>query len=584
MKEYSKQDFISEKLLSLEEMMEKAQAASKGWSFGEALFCKEKNVKSEYEFKQNCKKNHKLSRHAAIGFHSYQETVASMKWIYEELKTRDCVLDRFGILLDAAMGVPSNMRDKVNVGTGLMLNSEEEWVGLGQAAPVMIHFGDNMIGSMNSIENLRLALLSGATSLGNFSQYFSYDYPFAYDLNKRTEDTCTAVCIMGLHKDRGLIMHSNLDDGFSAAFNDLAMVLGWAKMEQYLTEELMNARLGHCFGNLFSSSVLRIVFSLALDEIKGGNTCGTMIYGNTTDYTNDFVRNHSVMNGYLIGDMIGQIHHPTGHAMSSVPVSEAVRIPKREEILEAHIMSNEIEKYAKDLEPYMNWEKINEDKDFLVERGRMVFDNLYNGFSHMGIDMKNPAEIMMTAKKMGPALLERHFGIGELSEEYAHGRKPAWPTDMVKNLEDIQSRVFSKMDADSLELTGVKVVLAATDVHEFGKLIVGNVLKKAGVTVFDIGSDVNPNEVVEMALETGSSAILISTYNGIAKTFAKELLKEIKKYSLSVEVFMGGLLNENEEGGNIPVDVSQELKALGIHCVEDAERIPAEIKKTVLHN
>ena len=28
---------------------------------------------------------------------------------------------------------------------------------------------------------------------------------------------------------------------------------------------------------------------------------------------------------------------------------------------------------------------------------------------------------------------------------------------------------------------------------------------------------------------------------------------------------MGGLLNENDEGGNIPVDVTEELEAMGIH-------------------
>ena len=69
------------------------------------------------------------------------------------------------------------------------------------------------------------------------------------------------------------------------------------------------------------------------------------------------------------------------------------------------------------------------------------------------------------------------------------------------------------------------------------------------------------------------------TYNGIARTFAKTLLREMDRLGIEAEIFMGGLLNENDEGGNIPVDVTEELEAMGIHCVKEAECLPAEIKK-----
>ena len=55
--------------------------------------------------------------------------------------------------------------------------------------------------------------------------------------------------------------------------------------------------------------------------------------------------------------------------------------------------------------------------------------------------------------------------------------------------------------------------------------------------------------------------------------------KEIERLGVDAEIFMGGLLNENEEGGNIPVDVTEDLTAMGIHCVKDAEQIPDEIKR-----
>lgn len=578
MKIFSKQDLITCEFPSARFMIEKARKISKDWKYGKTAFCRERKVASEREFKEICKANNRISRHAAIGYNSVEETCNAMKWLHKELNNRGCTLDRVGVILDFIMGIPEEYKSKAMVGSGLVLDSEEDWIALGQAAPFMIHFGDNMIGSLNSIENLRLAFLAGATSIGNISQYFSYEYPFDYDLYKRILDTCVAICIMGLKKDHGMIIHSNLDDGFAGAFNDLVTVLGWAKVEKYLAEDLMQAKLGHCFGNLFSSPILRMTFSMALDEINNGDSCGTMIYGNTTDYTLDFVRNNSVLNGYIIGDMIGQIHKPTGHAISAVPVTEAVRIPTKEEILDALIMSNEIEKYARELEPYINWEKIESDKKILLDGAERVFENIINGLDEMGIDIKNPAEIMMACKLMGPEYLEKRFGIGELSDEYSNGRKPVWPTDMVRKLKGIQERCIKKIDLESADLEGLKVVLCATDIHDFGKIIVGNVMRKANAKVYDIGRDVSPGEVAEMTLETDSKVILVSTYNGIAKTFASALLKEMEKLDLKAEIFMGGLLNENEEGGNIPKDVTNDLRELGIHCIENAEELPAEIR------
>lgn len=579
MKAYSKQDFITTEFPSVQKMIELAKEISKDWEYGQTAFCRERGVDSERAFKEQCKTENRISRHAAIGYNSVEETCSAMKWLYEELEKKDCTLDRVGVLLDVSMGISDEYKDHAMVGSGLVLHSEEEWVALGQAAPFMIHFGDNMIGSLRSLENLKLAFKAGTTSVGNFSQYFSYSYPFQYDMNKRTLDACLAICIMGLNKERGMVMHSNLDDGFAAAFNDLVMVLAWARVEKYLAEDLMKAKLGHCFGNLFSSPILRMTFSLALDEINGGDSCGTMIYGNTTDYTRDFVRNNAVVNGYIIGDMIGQIHRPTGHAMSSVPVSEAARIPTKEEILDAQVMSNEIERYARAFEPYVNWAKVEEDKQLLLQGADEVYANIMKGLADMGIDMKNPAEIMITCKELGPEYLERSFGLGEPSEEYANGRKPIWPTDMVRSLEKIQNQCFRNFNPDKSDLAGLKVILCATDIHEFGKVVVGNVLRRANARIFDIGRDASPGEAAEMALETDSHVILVSSYNGIARTFAKALLRQMEDLGVEAEIFMGGLLNENDEGGNIPVDVTEELEAMGVHCVKEAESLPAEIKR-----
>jgi methylmalonyl-CoA mutase cobalamin-binding subunit len=119
----------------------------------------------------------------------------------------------------------------------------------------------------------------------------------------------------------------------------------------------------------------------------------------------------------------------------------------------------------------------------------------------------------------------------------------------------------------------MNVVIASTDVHEFGKEISKNVLIKAGANVFDLGTNVAVEEIGEMVIETESKAVLISTYNGIAYSFAEEMVKRLKKLEIDVPIVMGGRLNEIIEGDDLPVDVSDKLEAMGINADNDIDKM-----------
>ncbi len=571
MKQISRQQLIEKELPSMEEFKNKADKISEGWVLGRSPFMDKMHVDSEREYKERCKKEGRIMRHAHIGYNSAEETKEAIQYIYKKLEEKGCRLDRFGICLDCQMGVPPKMRDKVPRGAGLVFENPQEWIDVAQAAPVMVHFGDNMIGTLNAVENLRCAFAAGGTTIGNASHYYTYEYPFSYDLDKRTIDTVTCFCIMAKYKERGMLVHSNLDDGFPALFHDLSVVLGWAKLERYIVQELCGAKLGHCFGNLFSDPMLRIAFAQALDAINEGDSCGSMVYGNTTDFSMDFTENYTVINSYLLGDMISQIHTPTGHGLNAVPVSEAARIPSPDEIVEAQILSNRLESYARMLEPYIDWKKIEADKKKLLDGAEIFYKNTLDGLDAMGIDIRNAAEMMMSLKKLGPAYLEAHFGPGKTDSDGK--RIPVWPTDMVKNIDGIRRKCLENLHGDSSSLKGIKVVVCSTDVHEFGKELVGGILRTAGATVFDIGTDASPEEITETVIETDSDYVAVSTYNGIALTFAKRVLSEMKKADISVPVFMGGVLNETIDGGKLPVDVTDKLEEIGILCSGAAEKI-----------
>lgn len=99
-------------------------------------------------------------------------------------------------------------------------------------------------------------------------------------------------------------------------------------------------------------------------------------------------------------------------------------------------------------------------------------------------------------------------------------------------------------------------------------------LKKAGANVFDLGTTVSVAEIADTLIETGSDVVLISTYNGIAYSFGKNLLESLKEANLKdVHVIMGGRLNEPIDGSDLPIDVSHMLKEMGINTDNNVETV-----------
>ena len=124
------------------------------------------------------------------------------------------------------------------------------------------------------------------------------------------------------------------------------------------------------------------------------------------------------------------------------------------------------------------------------------------------------------------------------------------------------------------KLSGIKVLLASTDVHEHGLLLIDRLLSAAGALVDNIGAERNPDEVVSEAAKRGSEMVFISTHNGMALEYARNLLDEMEEEDYKVPVCMGGVLNQNTEEGTTPAEVSGELEEMGIAVVTDLWLLP----------
>lgn len=551
-----------------------ASRLAKGITVGETLFFREHGVKSEAEYKRRAIAEGLISKHSHVGWNSWEETAKNIEFIYSELKRRGSYITRFGFILDWVMGVPAVYRDKLPKGTGLILNTPEEWAALGQIVPVQPHMSDHMIGSPNALENTVFALNAGVTSIGNVSHYFTYEYPGVELEYERTMNSLTAFMLMG--KVEGTIVHSNMDDGFGNQFRDLASITGWAMMERYLVEDMLGAQMAFAYGNLFSDPMGRIIIHSVMEKLNKHHTPGTMIFGNTVDYGLDYQRNYGALASFSLADAIFQRHTPTGHAVASVPVTEAVRIPTAQEIVDGHLTVDMMIEKSKFMAPFINWERVNAERDLYIFCGKIFFERMMNALDDLGVDINHPGEIFAALKAIGPRQLEDNFGAGEKTT--SGERLPVRPTDMIKNLNSKKDQALARFGEIEAELSGEKVLVGSTDIHDYGKEIVKAILTKAGATVFDLGNYVTPEEVVDTLIETEAKAVALSTYNGIALSYAKELTEKMRESGTEATLILGGQLNENMEGGSLAVDVTEELRALGVNCDNDMDKIISVVK------
>ena len=160
---------------------------------------------------------------------------------------------------------------------------------------------------------------------------------------------------------------------------------------------------------------------------------------------------------------------------------------------------------------------------------------------------------------------------------------PLRATSIVRTITKMEDDALAKLNPSvDKPLAGVNIVLGSTDVHEFGKEVIGGYLRGAGANVFDLGTSVPISEISDTLIETGSNIICMSTYNGMAYSFARDLKKALDDAGFTdVHMLFGGRLNEAMDGSDVPVDVTDKLRAMGINADNDIDTIIDTIRSYI---
>lgn len=197
-----------------------------------------------------------------------------------------------------------------------------------------------------------------------------------------------------------------------------------------------------------------------------------------------------------------------------------------------------------------------------------MFARSLEGLKAAGVNVRDPVQLLYVLKRLGPEIFEEMFGAGESDEAYPRGRIPLVPTDvfeMSRACIESNRPTFQQPKVQRI-LTGHRILIASTDVHEHAILVISQLLSEAGLEMINLEVEKNPDEVVLAACDNEVDAILISTHNGMALEYAQRLKEEFRNHKAVIPVLMGGVLNQKNEDRALPIDVTENIKELGFYA------------------
>ncbi|HEU5252446.1 MAG TPA: cobalamin-dependent protein [Solirubrobacterales bacterium] len=558
------------------EAVREGRAMAVGLERSRSLFCEEKGVASEREWRERARAEGFTCTCMNIGLATWADTREALTLIYEDALSRGVrPPDRFNLIAERRMGLPKDKRAEAAQETGPVMMTEQDWWELAHTVPIQPEAADNTIGGPGSVENAIDALRVGITNIGVLSQY-SWRWPYFDDDVAQTIAVLTAAGLLAAFKDEGVIFDSYLEDGYPGVFHDYANYVGWAMLERYISEELIGAAYSSSWGGLTQDPVVKSAVTLALDAVNPDKVPLSYVQGDTIGNTTDFDANMAVLSTDVLFMKMVDRRYRLGGAPIAVPVTETERIPSWDEVATVQTISRRLEDYAPMVDPVVDWGKIEAMRDELVRGGRAFFQAAITGLSSAGIDVRDPAQLLLVVKRLGSSRCEELFGAGQPDPDYPRGRRPVLETDLVRSTMRERERLLAALHDRREEeaIRGMKVLVTSTDVHEFAEFLLTSTLSAVGTEVIDFGINRDPEDIVKAVIETDADAVVISTHNGVARSFGQHLMKELGSAGAKdVAVFMGGVLNEDVDGSEIPIDVSADLNASGIGTPGTIDRL-----------
>ena len=558
---------LPEGLPSGRELAEEGRRIGHDIVIGRTAFCAAKGLSNEADHKQNRAAAGELTWSMIMGLGSIEEQIEGLHYLHESGRRSGVIMDRGLVIPNMRTGVPRSVRHRVPRGTSFVLDGPDDHVRIAQAVPIQPCFNDWHIGSPAAVDNTVSALRAGSTYHGVLAQ-FVWSLPYCEDAVANVAENVKAIGIVAAKRKEKMIVDSYMDDGMPSQFMDNASLVGYARLERYVVEDLCGARYATGFGGLMSNLAIKVAVWLALYEVlRADHPPLSYLYGNTIDPSDEqIVGNFGIVASEMLILAATEKHYRTGISLLPVPATEKIQVPTREEIADAHAVARTAAARSDEVLPMLHFTEIERMSSLLVVKGMEFFNNILVGLKAGGVDIRDPLQVLLAVRRLGAARLESLYHPGERDAGQLNGIVPFVRTELTQRSLGQRDAEIEAIRREGLgdAIRGTRFVVGSADSHSFGAFVLSEVLKEFGAEVVDGGIDLSPEQMLALAREHKGAHIAVSAHNGQSLGWGARLVGLARERGEEYGVFMGGRLNGVVADEAAPVDVAHLLEELDI--------------------
>lgn len=466
------------------------------------------------------------------------------------------------------VGLPHEYWEQFPKQTSYEMYDPADWKAHTDAAPIQVAWQDFHLASPAALQTTINALQAGTDRLGCFSTLI-WEYTGWHDEEKRFSDMVRSLGILSTKKDLDIDVVTYPEDGLPGYFLDVASWVGYMMVERYIAVDLCHTLFSVSYGGLLTEVVPRMAFARAMDKLMSTPEHPGVVYynGGTIDQLDhDVNANFGTGVQEALIQILFNLKYHLPVIISPTAVTERLRTPAFDELLDIAAAGMRAEFHAKEWLPMIDFTPVEKMSEMMIEKGTAFFHNVLDGFREAGVDIEDPLQMIVMLKRFNPVKFEQSF---HPSLQEFGTFTPYCPSQLGRKTMAKKNEIVLELQKKGYNLHGRKMICASADGHSYALMLADGVYSELQADVINGGVDMEPAAVLDLADEEGTNLIGISVHCGQCLSYARSIMELAAKRGRQYRIVMGGMFTALLPGQKLPTDVQDLINETGVYASND---------------
>lgn len=552
-------------------LLEEGRALGKTIEVPRNRFLQKHGCKSYLEYRKKRLAEGKQTWQLLIGLATLEDELEAIRAVdaFNERNAKEG-LEISGIqsIPSQIVGLPHEYWDKFPKQTSYEMYDPADWKAHTEAAPIQVAWQDFHLACPAALQTTINALEAGTDRLGCFSTLI-WEYTGYHEEVNRFSDMVRSLGILSTKKELDIDVVTYPEDGIPGYFLDVVSWVGYLMVEHYISTTLCDTLFSVSYGGLLTEVQPRMAFALAMHKLFSTPGHPGLVYfnGGTVDQLDhDVNANFGTGVQEALMETLFNLKYQLPAIISPTAVTERLRTPSLDELLEIAAAGMRAESKAREWLPLIDWTPIEKMSDLMVEKGTQFFCNVMDAFREAGVDTEDPLQMIVMLKRFSPTKFEQSFhpSVAETGEF-----RPYCPSQLGQQTMDMKDEIVADLKRKGMGLNGQKIICVSADGHSYGLMLIEAVYQEMHAEPVSGGVDMEPAAVLDLADEEGTDLICISSHCGQCLTYAQSITELALQRGRKYRILMGGMLNALLPGNDLPVDVQDLVCETGVCGTND---------------